>query len=388
MGKEAGKAHPFVQNWQPLQGNVYCPTGEGGGVDPTCSPGGIGSSDSPTDKENIQSKSADKISQEPTTPPPPGKSYKPNVEADPNKDGVTDAARVGVPAMEVPPPPPIDLMPNLTEYERHVEQAFVRGYEDNPEQTARNFRQVIAATTKEGQAPVFATDDAKILADVWSHPDSAIRSQNRATLNVALHQTANAIAKKAFVQHLDTLQPGDEIMVTVGGCGAGKGHALKNVPEAMSMKSSSKAIWDSAGDQNATENPWVQKEAESRGLKVNYVFVHADPETQWAHPKMGVVKRASDPNNGRMVDAMVFADSYAIGARNHQAFYESNKDNKNANFVFLENAAKPRLIPNIPKEALEIDRHKLAEFAIGEIFKSSAPDHVKRGATIGARIWP
>src|SRR5262249_17451605 len=139
------------------------------------------------------------------------------------------------------------------------------------------------------------------------------RAKNRATLNLALHQTANAIAKRAFVQHLNTLKEGDEILVTVGGCGAGKGYALGNVPEALAMKDRSKAVWDSAGDQNATENPWIQSEAEARGLKVNYIYVHADPYSQWAHPERGVVKRAADPKDGRMVDAYVFADSYAIG---------------------------------------------------------------------------
>ena len=47
------------------------------------------------------------------TAPPPGKAHKVDVEADHNKDGVTDAARVGVAAMSVPPPPAIGRMPNL-----------------------------------------------------------------------------------------------------------------------------------------------------------------------------------------------------------------------------------------------------------------------------------
>jgi hypothetical protein len=153
------------------------------------------------------------------------------------------------------------------------------------------------------------------------------------------------------------------------------------------MKNRSKVVWDSAGDQNATENPWIQKEAESRGLKVNYVFVHADPYSQWAHPERGVVKRAGDPSDGRMVDAKVFADSYALGAKNHQAFHDKHKDNPNANFVFLANTGKPSLIPGVPKEALGLDRRELARFAIKTVHESSAPAHVKRGGTVGERIW-
>ena len=360
-----------------LDEKIFCATGEGGGVDPSCSPGKQGSSGGP----------GDSIAAEPKTAPPPGHHYDPDVEH--KKDGITLAARVGVPADSLPPPPKIGRLPNLTDYERQVETNFIQAYEADPDGVASSFRSIVTKTTKPGDPPTFGTDDAKVLTDAWDAPDMPLetRSQNRATLNVALHQTANAIAKRAFVQHLDTLQPGDEVMVTVGGCGAGKGFALKNVPDALEMKKRSKVVWDSAGDQNATENPWILEEAQKRGLKVNYVYVHADPRTQWAHPERGVVKRAGDPNDGRMVDAKVFADSYAIGAENHQAFHQQHKDNPNARFVFLENKGKPTLLPGVPKEALGVDRKELADFASRTVAEMDVPAHVKRGALIGARIW-
>ena len=338
------------------------------------------------DHESGPKKPGANISKEDFTPPPPGKMYRPDVDAK-GANGVTTHARVGVAAMEVPPPPPIGRVPNLTPREREVETGFIKSYEKDPDGVAKNFRELLQAKNKPGEPLTFGTDDAKVLASVWEHPDVFARAQNRATLNTCLHQTANAITKRAFVQHLDTLKPGDEVMVTVGGCGAGKGYALKNVPDALAAKAKSKAVWDSAGDQNATENPWIQKEAEARGLKVNYVYVHADPRTQWAHPERGVVKRAGDPNDGRMVDAKVFADSYALGARNHQAFFEANKKNPNANFMFLENSGQPKKLDGIPKESLTIDRKELASFAAKAVANIDAPPHVKRGALMGARIW-
>lgn len=356
--------------------NVFCPTGEGGGVDPTCSPGGA---------------KAGGVGKEPKTPPPPGPAFKPHVEADHNRDGVTDAARVGVPAMAVPPPPKIGRLPNLTERERRVEAAFIDAYEAEPDKVAATFRSIAHQSKKPGEPVTFGTDDAKVLSSAWVNPDPSVQSKNRAELNLALHQTANAITKRAFLQELDSLQPGDRIMVTVGGCGAGKGFALKNVPQALEVKKQAKVVWDSAGDQNATENPWIQAEAERRGLKVDYVFVHADPKVSWAHPEAGVVKRAADPKDGRMVDAKVFADSYALGAKNHQAFMEQHKDNPSARFVILENkiGSKPRLLDAIPEEALRHDRAELARFAEGAILKGEveAPPHVKRGALIGRRVW-
>lgn len=315
------------------------------------------------------------------------KPYAPDVERDHDGDGVTEHARVGVPAYTVPPPPPIPRLANLTPQERRVEKKFADAYEADPDGVARKFREVVRASTKPGEPVTFGTDDAKVLTSAWTHRDKNTRAFNRATLNLALHQTANAVSKRAFLQHLDSLRPGDEVMVTVGGCGAGKGYALKNVPEALAVKQRCKVVWDSAGDQNATENPWIQREAEARGLKVNYVYVHADAKTQWAHPERGVVKRAADPNDGRMVDAKVFADSYAIGARNHKAFYEANRSNPNASFVFLSNKGKPELIPGIPDEALEHDRKELARYAAGVVAAGDAPAHVKRGALSGIRVW-
>jgi hypothetical protein len=59
--------------------------------------------------------------------------------------------------------------------------------------------------------------------------DAEARAEVRSTLNTPLHQTADAIAKRAFLAHIDGLS--DEmkakgLLVTVGGCGAGKGFAL------------------------------------------------------------------------------------------------------------------------------------------------------------------
>lgn len=324
------------------------------------------------------------IAKEPTTAPPPGKFYSPDPTADGNKDGVADAARVGVPAHEVPPPPKIPRLPNLTKAERAEEKKFADAYEKDPDGMARTYLEKIA---KSSDPPKFETDAAKGLSATWNHEDIGTRAQNRAQYNTALHQTANAVTKRAFQQHLDTLKEGDEILVTVGGCGAGKGYALKNVPEALEVAKRSKAIWDSAGDQNATENTWLLEEAKKRGLKLNMVYVHADPKTQWADPERGVVKRASSPDDGRMVDASVFADSYALGAKNMRAFVEKHGKDPDVNFTYLDNRGKPKLMDGLPKDA-EVNRDELHRFAMDTIAeRSEIPAHIKRGATIGARIW-
>lgn len=334
------------------------------------------------------------------TPPPPvhkseifGGSHNPMVDADPNHDGVTDRARVGVPAFAVPPPPKkIPRIPGLKGVAAKSEEHFASEFEKDPQKLIDDAVIMFTAMAEPGSPATFETDACKNLSPYWKslelNENLEQRSKNRATLNTSLHQTANAIAKNAFLKHLDTLPEGSEILVTVGGCGAGKGFALKGVPQALELKKRAAVVWDSAGDQNATENPWILQEARKRGHKVSYVYVHSDPKVSWADPGRGVVKRAGDPNDGRMVDAMVFADSYAIGAKNHAAFAAKHATDSDVTCVFLKNGNPPILSGTMPPEALTIDRYELAKFAVDTIHNSpDIPEHVRQGALAGTTLW-
>jgi hypothetical protein len=337
------------------------------------------------------------ISQEPTQPP----KVKPYI-VDPNKSsrksGVTDAARVGVPADAVPPPPKmLPRLPNLTPDERAVETAFAKAFEASPQRMVKSYLSAVQAKSKrKGSPPTFETDEVKSLSGDWNDDDDDRRLEKRARYNTALHQTANAVAKKAFRTHLDTMKKGQTILVTCGGCGAGKGYALtegsKAHPETLGkIAAGADAVWDSAGDQNGTESPWVLNEAAKRGLKVHFLYVHADPKNSWAG-KFGVVSRAR--SNGRMVDAKVFADSYAIGAKNHHRLHQTHKDNPNVDFTFLHNSGPvPQVLPAVPEDSLEWDSKQISDFAVNQITERhesgelKAP-HVYRAARAGAdRIW-
>ncbi len=323
------------------------------------------------------------IDEEPITPPPPGKAFQVNVE-ETGPDGVALTARVGIPGRVVAPPPPIPKLPNLTKHERQVEGAFMDAFMRDPDGMAQKYRELIGKTSK---PYTFETDQAKCLSDDWNDPDLDTQMRKRQLHNNALHQTANAIVKRAFLQHLNTLKPGDSVLVTVGGCGSGKGYTLKNTELGKNLTAEAKAVWDSAGDQNATENPWILEEATKRGLKVTYAYVAGDPKVSWAHPERGVVKRAHDNSDGRMVDAAVFADSYVLGAKNHHAFHQANKDNPNAKFLFFS-AKDQSELPGVPEESLNMDRKALYHWAMGSIqSRTDVAPSVMRGATAGARIW-
>lgn len=306
-----------------------------------------------------------------TPPKSPPAAYVP--DPTPRAGQVAEAARVGVPAEDLPPPPAIPRLPNLSKTERAVEGKFASTFEADPDGMASAFYDAMAKNDY-----IFETDAAKALSSDWDSPES--RGKN----NTALHQTANAIAKRAFVKRLDEIadMPENErkILVTSGGVAGGKGSALAARPE---LAQSVAAVWDAAGEQNATENPWILKECEKRGIKPVFLFVSADPGSTWE----GAIARAK--SIGRMVDARVFADSYAHGTKNFATFKEKNKDR--ATFVIAK-AQWPKpaeFVDSIPEEALAVDADDLYKKSMAVIAarKNELPAHIVAGAIAGARIW-
>ena len=346
-------------------------------------------------------------------------------------DGVEEMARVGVPARQVPAPPAIPRLENLSEEERAIETRFIDAFEKDPEALANQYIKMMGSDNK------FVTDDAKMLSpeytpkgsdpgsklfldvvarigagekhkdvvDSMSAEEQGIYEETRreignqrAKYNIAFHQTANAIAKRAFITKLDELakldsnDPKREILVTSGGCGAGKGFCTKNVPETKAMADQVGAVWDAAGEQNSTENPWILEECKKRGLKANFVFVDADPAVTWADPQRGVSQRAANlppEGEGRMVDSRLFAESYALGAKNFKAFHSNVKDDPSATFTFINARGKGiKMEDTMSEEAQKMDADEIHQSALAEIEEKAPTEAIKQGATVGQRIWP
>jgi len=301
-----------------------------------------------------------------------------------------EQARVGVSGKEVPPPPKnLPRLAGLRDDEKKYEDRMNDAFEKNPEGAAKAFSE----SCKEN-AWVFETDAAKNLLPEWSRPDlpkddkgkvHPERAEFRGKYNAVLHQAANAIAKRAFVSRLDEIAKLPEekrkVLVTSGGVAAGKGSALAAQPQ---LAESVAATWDAAGEQNATENEWVLEECEKRGIRPTFLFVHADPKQSWP----GVVERAK--GIGRMVDAQLFADSYAVGAKNFADFHSKAKDK--ADFVFAEfqGRGKPaKIAESMPEDALKLDADDIYQYASKymEEKKADLPEYIYEGATIGRRAF-
>lgn len=324
--------------------------------------------------------------------------------------GLVDKARVGVPAMSVPPPPAeIGRLPNLGKKARKVEARFAEAYLADPDGMAKKYLKALRKG-KVGVAPnVFATDDVKMLNPDWNPAGAGKLGEKlprdvkkaMAKYNAAVHQTANAIAKRAFVAYLDDvvkkLPPERRsVLVTNGGCAAGKGSSLARSTDPddphygmLPAMEQVGAIWDAAGEQNATENEWILEECKKRGIKPTFAYVWAEPKDTWDGEDRGVIRRAL--RKGRMVDARLFADSYAHGAKNMKDFVDKHQGEKGMDFIFLDNRKKsaPKLLDAFPEETLQWDADQIYRDALAglESRASELDETLIKGGTNGTTIW-
>lgn len=218
-------------------------------------------------------------------------------------------------------------------------------FEADPQKFVDRYRAMVNA---EGGVPTFAVDDSKgaLRPEQWLGADGLtpeVKEFRAGGANAAMHQAAHACTQMAFVQRLDELAklpPGDpkrNVLVTNGGCGAGKGYALKQglSPD---FKNQFGAIWDAAGEQSGLDNKWIINEAAKRGIKVTMVYVNADPVKAF---ERAVTKRFDE--EGRLVNTRSFAESYVDGGENMRALIRDfDKQPGELELVIVDNTgAKP-----------------------------------------------
>jgi hypothetical protein len=226
-----------------------------------------------------------------------------------------------------------------------VNSAFL----ENPSHFVRSYGSMAAAAAKPGQPVTFSPDEAKaaLVPEQWlgKGPGDPEALKFRASgANVALHQAAHACAQLAFVERLDELAklPADDpkrsILITNGGCGSGKGYALKKGLDG-EFKNRFGAVWDAAGEQCALDNHWILDECAKRGIRATLVYVHADPETAF---KRAITTRFAE--EGRLVNTRSFAESYADGAENMRRIVGTLRNHPaHTDLVFIDNTGeKPR----------------------------------------------
>ncbi len=297
-------------------------------------------------------------------------------------------SKVGVPGV----PDKIPRLPNLPPKQAEAQERFAEMYERHAEKLAQIYNdRVKKGLIGDKDGKTFATDDAKLLSKDYNPTtgSDADKLAARGHMNLATHNTAAAIAKRAFLKRLDELaadpNANKTVLVTGGGVGAGKSYGLKARPE---LKEKAGAVWDAAGEANSTEMPWVIEESKKRGLNTEIVYVHQVPDASWQNMDYGVIPRGM--KNGRMVDARLHADSYAEGARNFDAVQKLYADDPSVKFNVIDVTKNPpEAIQSLPKSALELDPDVQAAKNIGFLkSQPELPEHVQAGGyQIGDKVW-
>jgi hypothetical protein len=289
-------------------------------------------------------------------------------------------------------------LPNLVGAERDAETRFANTYLDDPDKMVAEYNALQNKVVGEkngqpkyaiGDGPhVFNADDAKVLSHDYHPRDKSPEEQlaAKALFNTAVHQTATAIAKRAFVKHLDSVKnlppERQKVLVTAGSVAVGKGFSLKSNERGKEMAALAGAVWDATGEANSTENTWILDECRKRGLKCQFAYIHGNPEVGFDR----MLSRAA--GEGRTVDALPMADSYSIGPKNFHAFHQAHKDE--AEFIFFDNSGPaPKEIDGVPPESLQADPGQVYAklSAMVDAKAGELPPHVVRGATAGRRIW-
>lgn len=120
------------------------------------------------------------------------------------------------------------------------------------------------------------------------------------------HEGASHLSNLMFKEQVKNLKPGDEYTFLAGSSGAGKSAVLAANPDLRLNASNSL-------DGNFSSASALKKldEVIKAGAKPKIEFVYRDPAEAWDN---GVLRRAADPNNGRVVPQEVFANNL-VGAR-------------------------------------------------------------------------
>lgn len=211
----------------------------------------------------------------------------------------------------------------LSESERKHETAFIDAVMKDPETHLAGADRL--SVQEKPTLPMFEVDAVKRLYEPYGlekKPKTPEERALRLEVNHALHPTAVAVARLAFLKKLDDLaklpdgDPHKSVLVTCGGCAAGKGDIFKII-ERLKGDLPFGAVWDAAGEGDARENKWILEACQSRGITAQFGFAAANPMTRYND----VLARSEA--TGRVVDVVTFTNSYVEGAKNMKAFMES-----------------------------------------------------------------
>lgn len=317
----------------------------------------------------------------------------------------------------------VHQIPNLNPTERIIEKEFASAFQAHPRRMVREFLKMV----RRGGGNVIEPDNAKLLSPRFARPDlmkqiadaqaqiqafggfhTAVAAaeterleltiakakseikRSRAESNIPTHMTATAIARLTLVQMLedlakDTSIPADQktLLVTCGGCAAGKGTSLTKAGELVPAVKTASLVYDTDGETSGVFNEFVLAECRKHGIKPTFLYVHADPVQAWDR----VYSRADQV--GRMVSEEPFIDSHVDSPRNFDKFFRQHRRDKDVTFVIIDNSkgGAPELVSELPPSALSHNRDELRHVIRKKTDTANVDPHAQKIAQRSRRIW-
>lgn len=157
------------------------------------------------------------------------------------------------------------------------------------------------------------------------------------TRSAAVHEPASWFIKQLYADKLSQVRPGDDVVFTSGGTGAGKTTAIESVPAAKAMSDSARIVYDT--NMNSLKSA-VQKiqQALDAGAEVHVLHVQRDPVealVQGALPR--AMRQAREFGTGRTVPLTEHARTHRGAAEVIQQLAERYKDDPRVHITVIDN---------------------------------------------------
>lgn len=223
----------------------------------------------------------------------------------------------------IPPAIPRSELP-LSASDQVLEDSFARKLADNMDAAIREY----ASRPDSMGGKVLNTDVARELS-----PDYL----SDRTRSAAVHEPASWFIKQLYERKLAELQPGDRVVFTSGGTGAGKTTAIENVPAIKRLQSEAALVYDTNMNTLGSAVKKIDK-ALAAGAEVQILHVQRDPVDALVHGALPrAMRQEREFGSGRTVPIAEHARTHQGSAEVIQQLAAKYADNPNVVINVLDN---------------------------------------------------
>ena len=238
-----------------------------------------------------------------------------------------------------------------------VENNFATALESNPDEFVRRY--------KDRFGNVISTDSAR---SMWHEYE-----KNPGEMSFAVQYPAMALAKEVWQRELAaTPKPDGSVLFLAGGAGAGKTHALNNVPEVAALAAKADLVYDSTmGNYQLAVERLQQALDSGRKAVIVYVFRPLEAAVR------GIVERAVE--DGRTVPAYAIARDHRDAMGNVFAIMEQFGNDPRISAIAIDNSGPAPRITSMAELGKAMEQDDLE----GIIVRTVKDEYRRRKGTPG-----